>query len=376
MALNDQIKCIAYYLPQYHPVKENDEWWEKGFTEWTNVTKAKPLFNGHNQPRYPADLGYYDLRLQEVREQQAAMAKEYGVDGFCYYHYWFGNGKQLLERPINEVIASGKPDFPFMLCWANESWKGVWFGASKGKLLIEQQYPGKEDYVSHFNYLLKAFEDKRYIRIDGKPVFHVYRPAGIPDIKLFVDTFQELAIKAGLKGLYLLASNCHKEWIPEQFGFDGMVSNNFHRLRVELSSPVIKNKASVLGRIENRIKMALDNTDVEARTKPIVVDYSKMIEIVDKWPDVDFDYFPQIMPDWDNSARAGSKSLILRGSTPELWAKHIKDACNYVKRYEGDRKIIFIKSWNEWAEANYLEPDQKFGKKYLEVLQQIIKQSV
>ena len=170
------VRLIAYYLPQYHPIPENDKWWGKGFTEWTNVAKAKPLFKGHYQPRLPADLGFYDLRLAEVREKQAAMAREYGIYGFCYYHYWFGNNKQLLERPFNEVLTSGKPEFPFMLCWANQTWAGVWFGNDKPDILIEQVYPGKEDYINHFNYLRKAFADPRYITIDGKPVFHVYMP--------------------------------------------------------------------------------------------------------------------------------------------------------------------------------------------------------
>jgi hypothetical protein len=366
-----EVKLIAYYLPQYHPIPENDKWWNKGFTEWTNVTKARPLFKGHNQPRYPADLGYYDLRLPEIREQQVQMAKDYGIQGFCYYHYWFGNGKQLLERPFNEVLATGKPDFPFMLCWANENWKGVWFGASKGKLLIEQQYPGKQDYIDHFNYLQKAFEDERYIRIDDKPVFHVYRPGGIPDIKLFVDTFNDCAVKAGLKGIYFLASNCSQDWIPEHFGFDGMVSYNFHKVRVKAKKSLFQDSSGILGRIENRVRLLLNNDNMEERAKPSLVPYSKMIELVGDWPDVPFDYFPQIVPDWDNSARAGVKSLILTGSTPELWARHIKDACNYVQRYDEGKQFVFIKSWNEWAEGNYLEPDQKWGTKYLETLQEV-----
>jgi len=370
--MSKKIRCIAYYLPQYHPIKENNEWWEKGFTEWTNVTKAKALFKNHYQPRYPADLGYYDLRVPEVREEQASLAKEYGVDGFCYYHYWFGNGRQLLERPFNEVLSSRWPDFPFMLCWANENWKGVWFGASKGKLLIEQLYPGKQDYEQHFLYLQKAFADSRYITIDGKPVFHVYRPAEIPDLNEFVDTFQNCAIKAGFKGLYLLASNCNKDWIPQNHGFDGMVSNNFHRLRIDINRHFFKDKSSLAARAESRIRKLIKNDNLEERVKPYVVNYTDMMKIVSNWPNTSFDYYPQIIPDWDNSPRAGLKSFILKGSTPSLWAKHIADACTYVQRYDGDKKLIFIKSWNEWAESNYLEPDQLHGKAYLETLKNVL----
>ena len=176
-------RIIAYYLPQFHPIPENDAVWGKGFTEWTNVAKAKPLFRGHYQPRVPADLGFYDLRLEEVREQQAEMAKEAGVEGFCYWHYWFGNNKMLLERPFQEVLNSGRPDFPFCLAWANHDWTTkTW---NRGKHIIDandyvyiakQEYNGDEDYIAHFNYCLPAFLDHRYITVDDKPVFFIFDP--------------------------------------------------------------------------------------------------------------------------------------------------------------------------------------------------------
>ena len=168
--MNNKPRLIAFYLPQFHPIPENDEWWGRGFTEWTNVAKAVPLFRGHYQPHFPADLGFYDLRVPEVREAQAAMAKAYGIEGFCYYHYWFGHGRRLLERPFNEVLSSGKPDFPFCLCWANDTWTGIWHGAPN-KVLIEQRYPGVEDYKAHFYALLDAFRDPRYMTVDGKKIF-------------------------------------------------------------------------------------------------------------------------------------------------------------------------------------------------------------
>ena len=201
-------RVIAFYLPQFHPIKENDEWWGKGFTEWTNVGKAKPLFKGHYQPRVPADLGYYDLRMPEVREAQADMAREAGIEGFMYWHYWFGNGKQILERPFNEVLSSGKPDFPFCLGWANHSWtRRTWNSdAQKHKNLdlMIQEYPGDEDIVQHFDNVLPAFKDKRYIAVDGKPMFLIYDPEALPDAKHFINIWQNLAKKNGLSGIHFV----------------------------------------------------------------------------------------------------------------------------------------------------------------------------
>lgn len=180
-------RVLAYYLPQFHPIPENDAWWGKGFTEWTNVGRAKPLYKGHYQPRVPADLGYYDLRLPEVQEAQAELAKEAGIEGFCYWHYWFGNGRRLLEMPFDKVLKSGKPDFPFCLAWANHSWYAKSFDLEgKDRLLIEQQYLGKEDYVKHFFSVLPAFEDSRYVQVDGKPLFVIFSPKTIPDLSLFL----------------------------------------------------------------------------------------------------------------------------------------------------------------------------------------------
>ena len=177
--MSSKARVIAFYLPQFHPIPENDEWWGKGFTEWTNTAKAKPLFPGHYQPHVPADLGFYDLRVPEARFAQAEMAKEYGIEGFCYYHYYFA-GKRLLERPFDEVLNSGMPDFPFCLCWANQTWTGIWHG-SPDRVLIEQTYPGPGDDERHFDYLCKAFHDQRYIKVDGKPMFLVYCPKELPE---------------------------------------------------------------------------------------------------------------------------------------------------------------------------------------------------
>ena len=366
------IKAIAYYLPQYHPIPENDEWWGKGFTEWTNVVNAKPLFNSHYQPRLPADLGFYDLRVPEVREQQAALARSHGIYGFCYYHYWFGQGKQLLERPISEVLASGKPDFPFMFCWANETWKGIWFG-KKGATLIEQTYPGIEDYKRHFLHLLPAFSDDRYIKIDNKPVFNIYMPGLIPDLRIFVDTFREMARLNGLDGLYLLASRVEENWDPREHGFDGVIGSEFFRMRYAKASQLAENKfVSKMKRITPGSFWKNFTINVEKRTKPIIVEYETAIKYLISEKQFDFDYFPCVVPDWDNSPRAGMQSVIFKNSTPALWEKHLLQGIEKVKNYPDDHKLIFIKSWNEWAESNYLEPDARWGHQYIEVVKKVL----
>jgi hypothetical protein len=367
-------KLITYYLPQYHPIPENDAWWGKGFTEWTNVAKARPLFKGHDQPRLPADLGFYDLRVPEVREQQAELARQYGIHGFCYYHYWFGNGKQLLQRPINEVLASGKPDFPFMLCWANETWKGVWFG-KRGATLIEQTYPGQEDYIHHFDYLMQAFTDPRYITIDGKPVFHLYNPKDVSDLKLFVDTFREEAHRRGLTGLYLLASRVPENWDPTAHGFDGVVGSEFLRFRFKYA----KREEYRFPRLRDAIKRYTsknwwinDSYKIEQRARPFIIEYATAMHHFISTLQFPFDYFPCAIPDWDNSPRSGMQSLVLQHSTPALWEQHLREAVQKAQNLPPDRRIVFVKSWNEWAETNVLEPCQKWGRQYLEVVQKVV----
>src|SRR3990170_1056122 len=215
------VKLICFYLPQFHPTPENDAWWGKGFTEWRNVAKAKPLFPGHYQPHLPADLGFYDLRLPEARQAQADIARQYGIHGFCYYHYWFA-GRRLLERPFNEVVVSGEPEFPFCLCWANQSWTGIWHGTPK-RILIEQTYPGIEDHRQHFETLLSAFHDKRYLKVEGKPLFVVYSPMDLPDSPRVMELWRELAVRAGLPGLFFVAEHWDPEWDPKPYGYDAVV---------------------------------------------------------------------------------------------------------------------------------------------------------
>jgi len=214
-------RAIALYLPQFHPVPENDAWWGRGFTEWTNTAKAKPMFRGHAQPHVPADLGFYDLRVPETRAAQAALARRYGIEAFCYYHYWFA-GRRILERPFAEVLASGQPDFPFCLCWANQTWSGIWHGAPD-RILIEQTYPGPADHEAHFSALRPAFADPRYLRVEGRPLFLVYKPEELPDPAASLALWRRLAEAAGLGGLHILGMTSAPAWNPTVAGFDGKV---------------------------------------------------------------------------------------------------------------------------------------------------------
>jgi len=348
---NKKARVIAFYLPQFHPIPENDKWFGKGFTEWTNVGKAKPLFYGHYQPRVPADLGYYDLRLPETRNAQANMARECGIEGFCYWHYWFGNGKRLLEKPFNEVLQSGEPDFPFCLAWANTTWKGFQYGSNGRNVLIEQKYPGKVDYEKHFYAVLPSFLDKRYIKVNNKPFFLLHAPQELPDTREFINLWQNLAIKNGLEGIYFVAQSVNVENI-QKYLHDGYDSVNIMRF-----SHILKYERSTFTKIKQRLlKSAL------------VYDYIDAAKYFSGPEDFFEEVIPSIVPNWDHSPRTGKRGFILNNSTPDLFKKHVKEVLKTVELKPLEKRIICLKSWNEWAEGNYMEPDQKFGHGYLNAL--------
>jgi len=358
-------RVIAFYLPQYHPIPENDQWWGKGFTEWTNVGKAKSFFKGHYQPRIPADLGYYDLRVPETRKAQADMAKEYGVEGFCYWHYWFGNGKRLIERPFNEVLSSGDPHFPFCLAWANETWKGFDHGLKNRNILIEQLYPGIEDYRAHFYEVLPAFKDKRYITVNGKPLFMIYKPLATEEIKVFMETWKKLAVENGLPGIYFVGHhNDLRNSLNEIMATDVDGVNT-----TRLNNYIINHRSffeKAIGRIK---RIFIGSASAYAIPYKIMSKYF-LVKEEDQLPNV----FPSIIPGWDHTPRSGREGLVMIDSTPELFEKHVQEAVELVRDKDAENKIIFIKSWNEWAEGNYMEPDLKWGKKYLEAFKrQVVK---
>lgn len=351
--MTKKARLIAFYLPQFHPVPENDEWWGKGFTEWTNVTKAKPLFKGHYQPHLPADLGFYDLRVPETREAQAYLAREYGIEGFCYWHYWFGNGRRILERPFNEVLKSGKPDFPFCLGWANQTWSGIWHGAPN-RVLIEQTYPGPSDYEKHFYSLLEAFRDSRYMTIHGKVIFLLYAPASLPNAMAFTEQWRELAVKEGLKGIHFIGHNIEGQ--PHKYGCDTFVAN----------APFVFTPAPFLERVHSLVRR------IKGKRLPTIRSYAAFVRYINNLILAKGEY-PLIVPNWDNTPRSNKNGFVLQGSTPELFKSHVLGAMkkiDHVEEYED--RIIFIKAWNEWAEGNYLEPDRQYGHAYLQVIKEIL----
>lgn len=356
---------IAYYLPQFYPFKENDEWWGKGFTEWTNVGRAKPLWKGHKQPRVPADLGYYDLRLPEVREKQAELAREAGVTAFCYWHYWFGNGKRLLERVFDEVLESGKPDFPFCLGWANHSWYAKSWDktAGKDKLLMEQTYPGLEDAKMHFEFLSKAFKDSRYLKINGCPFFLIYDGMHLP--KLYLEYFRKWAKESGFPDLYLVTNTPETLSGKDKFleyGFDAITYQRQSSLWAEdyAKMNVFEKYSS---RIIRHIKQLITGIPRGAR------DYAKIYKRLVTTAEYDPDVIPQIVPQWDHSPRSKDKAnIIYYNSEPKYFAENVKDALDAIQNKPKDKHIIILKSWNEWGEGNYIEPDLDHGKGFIEAL--------
>lgn len=378
----NKARVIALYLPQFHPVKVNDDIWGKGFTEWTNVAKAKPLFKGHYQPQIPSDLGFYDLRLPEIRKEQAKLASEYGVEGFCYWHYWFGNRKRVLDMPFREVVNSEEPDFPFCLCWANETWStSTWNNTKNVKNdinFLEQVYPGEEDYIAHFNEVLPAFKDKRYIQVDGKPLFAIHNPLLVPEeeMRKFIKLWNNLARENGLNGIHFVArietaskmtdkdakeriNGGYRKYFNEclDLGFDAIWEDN-------------KKRAEILtkGFASKFIKRALYHA-----FKIRILDKYNYKDIVENFRTEDEkqeNIYPMMVPRWDRTPRQGKLAEVYINNTPELFKKHVKDTVTMIENKQPEHKIVFLQAWNEWGEGNYLEPDLKYGHSFLNALKE------
>jgi lipopolysaccharide biosynthesis protein len=344
------VDVLALYLPQFHPIPENDAWWEPGFTEWTNLAAAAPLFRGHRRPDLPGELGFYDLRLPEVREHQAELAAAYGVTAFCWWHYWF-SGLRLLQRPFDEVLASGAPTFPFSLCWANQSWSGVWHGAPE-RILAGQHYPPGDD-EQHFAALLAAFRDERYVRVAGRPLLGIFRPQELPDPARFVDTWQRLAVDAGLGGLYLVAFCESRTWGSQyerhvEDGFDAAVHVEFpfERTPVTRARDRLRTANKRFG--PGRYHYATDLPSYPTSLHGIV--------------------HPCVYPNWDNTPRSQRRGSVIVDSSPDRFERHVRQAVARVSLNPTDEQLLFVKSWNEWAEGNHLEPDRVHGRGWLEAL--------
>jgi lipopolysaccharide biosynthesis protein len=344
-------RVIALYLPQFHPIPENDDWWGAGFTEWTNVARARPLFPGHDQPKLPGALGFYDLRLPETRAAQAELAGAHGIEAFCYWHYWFA-GRRLLERPFEEVLHSGEPDFPFCLGWANQHWSTIWTGGNR--VLVAQTYPGPDDHRRHFETLLHAFNDPRYVRVDDRPLFFVYRPADLPDARAFADLWRRLAEDAGLPGLYLVGET-KGAWQAAGSGFDAELQIPLYgAARRRLNGPV----GARLERLRRRPRRVA--YDTIATAEPATEPGPRL---------------PVVLSNWDNTPRFGRRGFVLTGATPEAFGRKLGAAVDAVRGLPVDQRIVFIKSWNEWAEGNYLEPDRRHGTALLDEVAAVIRET-
>ena len=378
MKYNEPVKPIAIVLPQFHPTVENNEWWGKGFTEWTNVVKGVPRFKGHYQPHLPQDLGFYDLRLPETRKAQADLAAKYGIYGFCYYHYWF-NERRILEEPVDAILESGEPQFPFMLCWANENWTRNWDGGYE-KVLLEQKY-SLQDFVEHARHLVSYFKDKRYIRVNGRPVFSIYKDKEIPNLKEGLDAFRGELRNSGIdvylcrferrigtsedsdKAYSIFDAGIEFQPLTKQFG-SFTHTNTRHRQISYYFNP---------GRY---YRWACRKIFGRAMLADLRIPYIKVVE-----NDLECDFqnkypiFPGVSPGWDNSARrTKSSALILYDSTPELFKQWIKGKIRITDWTLVPEKFLFINAWNEWAEGNHLEPCERWGSLYLEAVQQALEE--
>jgi TolA-binding protein len=345
--LTDDVRLIAYYLPQFHPIPENDLWWGKGFTEWTNVTKAQPLFEGHYQPRLPADLGFYDLRLPEVRDAQARLAKKYGIYGFCYYYYWFA-GKKLLNRPLDEILQSKHPNFPFCLCWANENWTRRWDG-SEHDILIAQEH-SFENNKAFAESLVPFMKDERYIRVNGKPLVLIYRANILSDIEETVKLWREVWRENDIGEVYLSGCLSFGQQSSEivSWGFDAGVQFPPHGVPAKSIDPIILGTPNYKGSI---------------------YDFTSVVEnsLTTKMPLLSEKEILSVMTAWDNTARKGKLGNAYIYASPELYELWLRGAIEKTKQiYTGDEQLVFINAWNEWAEGTYLEPDRKYGHQYLQ----------
>lgn len=352
--MSNKIRPIAFVLPQFHPIPENDLWWGEGFTEWTNVKKAKPLFRGHYQPQLPTTkLGFYDLRLPEARQAQADLAQAHGIHGFCYYHYWF-NGKRLLNYPIDEILSLQKPEMPFMLCWANENWTRTWDGLDK-LVLMKQEYSYEDD-AAHMRWLCgNVFPDKRYIRVNDCPVFVIYRHDLFPDIVKTVKIWRDIAMNEfGFKGLYLcITESFYDNTNPVDINFDASVEFSAHQV---MKNIIIKSDwEKWLGKLLNKKPKTYILHDFK-------IGVTQMINR--KTPD--YKLYRSVTPCWDNSARKSNNANVGIGSSPKIYYKWLKSIKDNFKPFSKEENFIFINAMNEWGEGNHLEPCVKYGTKYLE----------
>ena len=336
-------RLIAFYLTQFHPIPENDKWWGKGFTEWTNVSKAQPLFDGHYQPDLPADLGFYDLRVRATRHEQIRLAREYGIDGFCYHYYWF-SGTRLLNQPLDDMLADPDSDMPFCLCWANENWTRRW-DAAEHEILIAQRYLPDDD-LNFIKSLQPFFSDSRYIRINKAPFLIVYRPQHLPDARKTVAAWRDYCRSAGIGEIHICAALTHGNLDYAQFGFDSGVEFPPHNLQ---SGNLARNIA------------------FREPFSGYVVDYKEIAETYLNRQYQHPNVFRSVFPAWDNTPRTGNRGVIVIGTSPENYEHWLAQAIMKTQKvFPDEERLVFINAWNEWAEGCNLEPDRRYQRRYLE----------
>ncbi|MDO4308165.1 MAG: glycoside hydrolase family 99-like domain-containing protein [Eubacteriales bacterium] len=382
---SEKAKVIAFYLPQYHCIPENDKWWGKGFTEWTNTKKAVPLFEGHYQPKTPLNQNYYNLLDPSVMREQAKLAKEYKIYGFCYYHYWFKNGKKLLEKPIENMLNDKEVDIPFCLSWANENWSRRWDGG-KNEVIMPQDYGDKKEWKKHFDYLLSFFKDDRYIKIDGKPLLVIYKPQLIPRLGKMLDYFRERALCAGFPGLVLMSQ--HPSWITDKrynkkyfdyiIKFEPFFTYSTMNKCISLEGNSFNNRIwNIINENEvllkileigKKIRDVFSNMDKSDAGSLTIKDYDEYWNyILDNKIRSDL-LISGAFTDWDNTARKVN-GMMFQGASPEKFERYLS---KLVINNQSKDKLVFINAWNEWAEGAYLEPDEKFGYSYLEAVKRAL----
>lgn len=348
-------RLIAFYLPQFHPIPENDDWWGKGFTEWINVARSRPQFPGHVQPRLPTSLGFYDLRLPETRIAQSELAQRYGVYGFCYYHYWF-SGRTLLQRPLEDMVTSGTPNFPFCVCWANENWTRRWDG-KESEILMRQVYSAEDD-LQHIRYLLPMLADPRYIRVNGKPLLLVYRTELLPNPSRTADQWREEALRLGVGEIHLgRVDSFVGDFDPRTVGFDSAIE--FAPNWRALPPSTIASKSEMLRRLARGQRW---------RTDLHIYDYEALAHRMLQTLSPDYPRFRCACPSWDNSPRRAQNATLFRGSTPELFAAWLRELFARRQRIGSELAPVFVNAWNEWAEGAHLEPCTEYGSRYLEAI--------
>lgn len=359
---NLSVKYLAIHLPQFHPIPENDMWWGRGFTEWRNVAKAKPLFLGHYQPHLPADLGFYDLRLPEARIAQSELAKAYGIDGFCYFHYWF-KGRRLLEKPVNEIIDSGKPVFPFCLFWANQTWEGRWHGLVKEKKVLVRQEYSKEDDLNHVRWLANVMSDKRYFRVDNRPVFVIYDPLNLPEPEKTIEVWRKEFLRLGIPDPYLIGSNASAS--IKRIGAIGLDAVLQHLPQLGVLNNYVSGLQQKIRRFLRNASRGFFSSELQA------YDYEEALR---KMIDMHSNsvVYKSLCPSWDNTPRCGKRGVVLTDSTPKKFEKFLYElSTQTMKQFPANKQLLFLNAWNEWAEGNHLEPDLKYGMGYLEAVKNV-----